>query len=73
MRSTGRHQPNRVIRQLTPRHDGLPRRQLRYLLAMTRSNLKLFTPFMVNPLTLVIAKAEPVAIHLAQESEPHLP
>ena len=27
---------------------------------------------MVNPLTLVIAKAEPVAIHLAQESEPHL-
>ena len=43
------------------------------LLAMTRSNLKLFTPFMVNPLTLVIAKAEPVAIQLAQASETLLP
>jgi hypothetical protein len=38
---------------------------------MTRSNLKLFTLFMVNPLILVIAKAEPVAIHCSNEIEPH--
>ena len=43
------------------------------LLAMTRSNLKLFTPFMVNPLTLVIARVKPVAIHCESVIEPYCP